>query len=62
MVEPFNQTADDLFGVGVAILEDQLMVGATGEASLGTSPFNEGESASGAGYIYEIDGGGWLGD
>jgi hypothetical protein len=61
-LKPFNQTAGDLFGTGVAIHEDQLIVGATSEDSLGSSPFNEGASASGAGYVYEFDGGGWLGD
>jgi hypothetical protein len=61
-LKPFNQTAGDLFGTGVAIHEDQLIVGATSEDSLGSSPFNEGASASGAGYVYEFDGVGWLGD
>jgi hypothetical protein len=61
-LKPFNQTAGDLFGTSVDIHEDQLLVGSTSEDSLGTSPFNEGASASGAGYIYEFDSGGWLGD
>lgn len=60
-LKAFNQDVSDLFGTSVNISEDQLIIGATGEDSSGTSPFNETVSASGAGYVYELDGG-WLGD
>ena len=62
LLKAFNLDVSDLFGTSVAIDEDQLIVGNPGEDSSGSSPFNESTSGAGAGYVYELDGGGWIGD
>lgn len=61
-LKAFNQTAGDAFGTGVSIHEGQIAIGAINEDSIGTSPFNESASNSGAGYIFEYDSGGWVGN
>jgi len=54
-----NAQAGDEFGWAVAIAGDTLVVGATGEASNGSSPADNSAISAGAAYVFERTGSSW---
>jgi hypothetical protein len=58
-VKASNTDSGDNFGYSVALSSDTLAVGATGEASDGSSQFNNNLSAAGAAYVFIRNGTAW---